>query len=527
MTSKQFYLLTLCLALALAACNPTPTSTPTPDVTNTLAATNTPTDTPTVTPTPTDTPTPTITPTPTDTPTVTPTGWATPPSYGYNVSQFEIDPGVQRLLGRVQLSFAHNNESESLYGRPTIGTQPTTIYLFPLDYGVPVKVIDLPPSVEGNVYWSPDMTKLAYFYGDDEAPGVYVLDMNIGVSTRVLATDSLSQAGFVDMPQWSPDSTRLAMAMAGGYDVDIYMVQAHGLGFTNLTQDGAFDLWPRWSPDGKWIAFISDRAQCSTWEPAAEGTCRDETTITPTSGQLYIIQTEPPHEVRRLSDQPISGPPAWITEDLIGFSVGNPISDARISLWTADLSGVAHEITQPTGAETELNLNPAWSRDGSKVIFQQITTTQSDEGFINTSDLVIMALSGEELARTSEFNFPRFGFAGDWSSRDPDQVAVGGRRGQCLYGITLLDAGGEVLRGANPPPSFCDPVWSPDGEWVAFAGINPRIDGRLDLYVATYLGYGVRNLTGTLKGQVRILGWVGGQPTPTPTPTPTPAPGAG
>jgi hypothetical protein len=47
---------------------------------------------------------------------------------------------------------------------------------------------------------------------------------------------------------------------------------------------------------------------------------------------------------------------------------------------------------------------------------------------------------------------------------------------------------------------------------IAFAGINPRIDGRLDLYQANANGFSAVNLSTGLQGQIRILGWVGGTP---------------
>jgi hypothetical protein len=68
---------------------------------------------------------------------------------------------------------------------------------------------------------------------------------------------------------------------------------------------------------------------------------------------------------------------------------------------------------------------------------------------------------------------------------------------------------GFVARG-NPPPSMCDPVFSPNGAFVAFTGINPRVDGRVDIYTANFNGFGAVNLTVDLQGQIQLLGWVEG-----------------
>lgn len=69
---------------------------------------------------------------------------------------------------------------------------------------------------------------------------------------------------------------------------------------------------------------------------------------------------------------------------------------------------------------------------------------------------------------------------------------------------------GRPTADGNPPPSMCEPTYSPNGSLLAFTGVNPRIDGRVDVYVANANGYGAQNLTANLRGQIKMLGWVGG-----------------
>ncbi len=74
--------------------------------------------------------------------------------------------------------------------------------------------------------------------------------------------------------RWSPDGKRIAWQRSyPDRDNDIWVMQADGSGKINLTADHAGnDSYPAWSPDGRWIAFSSDRENDSEiWLIDADG----------------------------------------------------------------------------------------------------------------------------------------------------------------------------------------------------------------------------------------------------------------
>lgn len=108
--------------------------------------------------------------------------------------------------------------------------------------------------------WSPDGKKLAYCTDDDLAPprkndsDIVVIDM----TTRRAST--LITGGTNTYPAFSPDGKFLAFRrMLGEMNSEVFIANSDGSGARNLTNHQAFDGWPSWSPDGKRIAFASNR----------------------------------------------------------------------------------------------------------------------------------------------------------------------------------------------------------------------------------------------------------------------------
>ncbi|HUQ90931.1 MAG TPA: winged helix-turn-helix domain-containing protein [Bryobacteraceae bacterium] len=65
--------------------------------------------------------------------------------------------------------------------------------------------------------------------------------------------------GLVGTPKWSPDGKWIAYDAYAGGNRDIYVMAAEGGPGRRLTQNAADDRMPAWSADGKWVYFSSDR----------------------------------------------------------------------------------------------------------------------------------------------------------------------------------------------------------------------------------------------------------------------------
>jgi TolB protein len=62
-------------------------------------------------------------------------------------------------------------------------------------------------------------------------------------------------------PAWSPDGRTLAVSLSREGGSQIFTINPDGSRLRRLTSSSAIDTEPRYSPDGKWLYFTSDRGQ--------------------------------------------------------------------------------------------------------------------------------------------------------------------------------------------------------------------------------------------------------------------------
>jgi Tol biopolymer transport system component len=494
---------------ATASQTATATITFTPTQTPTASATFTPSRTPSITATASRTLTPTSSFTPSLTPTLTNTPYPTAPplpKVGLAADQFArvtFPAEVVAGIGQRWLSYISTNQTEATLapGTPVGTTNEQQVSIVSANGNATYTVFTMPASTGQRVYWSPNGAYLAYFLDEGAARGLYMLDLRAGISLRMFALDNLNPRGLISAPAWSPDSTSLLITLPTAYDVDLFSINPDGSNFRSLTNSLGFDFWGVWSPDSRYLAFVSDREVCPTWEPGAPNSCFNADAPTPDGGNLFIYDIAT-SQTRKLADLWVTEPPLWIDRNTLS-AVGGTRNDraAGSTLWRVGLAGNLTPITDanPNGVRV---LRAQWSPDGGAVIYQEIGAE---------SAIVLRDSVGTELGRAPQLAFPRFAFSAAWSPNS-QRIMIGGSNSQCPYGLVVLSA---PFRFPNQPPDSslgaCDPLWSPEGDAVAYTGVRvgSGSDGRYDIFLSNAGGTGTRNLTGRLTGQVVLLGWVG------------------
>ena len=109
--------------------------------------------------------------------------------------------------------------------------------------------------------WSPNGRRIAFASNESGDWEIYVINVEIQVlNVKGSGVTQLTDNSNEDWgPAWSPDGRRIAFASDRDGDSEIYMMNVRGSGVTQLTNNSNKDSDPAWSPDGRWIAFASDR----------------------------------------------------------------------------------------------------------------------------------------------------------------------------------------------------------------------------------------------------------------------------
>ena len=85
---------------------------------------------------------------------------------------------------------------------------------------------------------------------------MYLMDV---ARTKVTARIDLPSVDAIWSPVWSPDDRQIAFSGTRGGITDLYVVDVDGKNLRQLTNDEYGDMQPAWSPDGKQLAFATDR----------------------------------------------------------------------------------------------------------------------------------------------------------------------------------------------------------------------------------------------------------------------------
>jgi len=179
---------------------------------------------------------------------------------------------------------------------------------------------------------SPDGRKLAWSMSVDGNADIYLTDIGAGAGGE--PTRLTSEPGIDTSPTWSPDGKQLAFVSQRGGSPQIYMMNSDGSAVRRLTYQGSYNQTPRWSPRGDLIAF----------------TARDERAVF----DLFTINVQTGLVARITQDQGSNSDPSWAPNGRLLVFVST--RSGKPELWVATPDGNAQQQLTHGGDYS----TPAW-----------------------------------------------------------------------------------------------------------------------------------------------------------------------
>ena len=246
-----------------------------------------------------------------------------------------------------------------------------------------------------------------------------------------------------EIPRWAPDGERILL---GGSALRVVRPEGGAISSLAVSTGGSGHFLasaePRWSPDGRWISYVSDKSGTpeiwiSSWQTG------QEIRITSHGGRLIKGYSWSPDGSR------------------IAFA-GN--RNGQYDVWTVEVpSGAARRLTD--GAE--LDVYPSWSPDSRSVLYVRI-----DDAWMDHTIMEVPAEGGAERVVMRDVDFFDYGEGGTFGyplvSPDGETVAFPSYRSGWINYWTVPREGGDVRQTAPSDADQTEGVWSPDGEWFAY-----------------------------------------------------------
>ncbi len=212
---------------------------------------------------------------------------------------------------------------------------------------------------------------------------------------RALTTDDFHRFQSVSNPQCSPDGKWIAYSVsytdlkADERRSAIWMVSPDGTQNVRLTYTPGSDSTPRWSPDGKLLAFLSARpsgSKSQVWViDRRGGEARQLTNVkqaiesfewSPDSKRLVLVMKETDEESDK-KPKPIVIDRYHFKQDIEGYLT----AVSRSHLYLFDIqSQKVDELTNDKNFEDE---DPVWSPDGKRIVYASNHEKDPDQAFTN------------------------------------------------------------------------------------------------------------------------------------------------
>lgn len=265
--------------------------------------------------------------------------------------------------------------------------------------------------------------------------GGIVLALAIGAARLLVRSQGEWKDG---SPAWSPDGKRIAFYSERDGNAEIYVMNANGTGLTRLTRTSADEGYPAWSPDGRTISFDSDRdGNFDVFAMDADG------------GNIRPLTRHPARDVSA----------TW-TPDGSGVAFMSDREDGGFDVYRApaDPFAAAARVTRTKSAWF-----PVFSPDGRTLAFHV------------GRDVHTMPASGGELRRLT--TDPANGMYPSWSPDGRRLAFMSWRNGKTEIFTMNADGSDQQRLVSMDAGDAVDPRWSPDGSQIAFVHLPDGMNG--------------------------------------------------
>lgn len=273
---------------------------------------------------------------------------------------------------------------------------------------------------------------------------------------RPIQADDLYRLRLISDPRISPDGTRIAFVLKqmdedkNEYVSNIYVVDRQtpddpapsAVQFTSGDKDSA----PRWSPDGKWLAFLSGRKE---------------------RAQIHLLSTS-------------GGESVALTERKFGAGVPEWSPDSRHIVFTGVVSTDPEENQDDDPVALDHPERQDKKHTAKTKIIERASYKADGIGYIanRRRHIFVLDVASRRLEQITSGNFNDDGAA--WSP-DGEHLAFASNRSE-RWDVSLESAIWVIPRAGGAPRritdggGFGDPAFSPDGSRIAFTGLRDLSD---------------------------------------------------